>query len=225
MRFASLLTDNLNHSSIKVYLSAVCSLHIDHGLPDPLVNCCRLQRLLKGIKQVQGPASPRHLPITVGLLQAIQRCLDLSTSDHLMLWAVCCLGFFGFLQAGEFTFNSAFDPNTHMTVDDLQADSLVHPSCLKVHIKCSKTDPFHMGCDIYVGHGVASVCPITALGSYLSLRGSAPRPLFMFSDGRPLTQQQLSSSLQSILHGAGYSGSYSGHSFRHKGFLFTLSKP
>ena len=35
----------------------------------------------------------------------------------------------------------------------------------------------------------------------------------MFSDGRPLTRQQLSSSVQSILHGAGYSGSYSGHSF------------
>ena len=52
-----------------------------------------------------------------------------------------------------------------------------------------------------------------ALGSYLSLCGSAPRPLFTFSDCCPLTQQQLSSSLQSILHGAGYSGSYSGHSF------------
>ena len=36
----------------------------------------------------------------------------------------------------------------------------------------------------------------------------------MFSDGRPLTRQQLSSSVQSILHGAGYAGLYSGHSFR-----------
>ena len=70
-----------------------------------------------------------------------------------------------------------------------------------------------MGCDICVGRGMGCVCPITALGSYLSLHGSAPRPLFMFSDGHPLTQQQLSSSVQSILHGAGYSGSYSGHSF------------
>ena len=212
MCFASLLADNLNCSSIKVYLSAVHSLHIDHGLPDPLVNCLRLQRLLRGIKRVQGPASNRCLPITVDLLQAIQRCLDLSTRDHLMLWAACRLGFFVFLRAGEFTVNSVFDPNTHMTVDDLQADSLVNPSCFKVHIKCSKTDPFHVGCDIYVGRGVGSV--ITALGSYLSLRSSAPGPLFKFSDGRPLTRQQLSSSVQSILHGAGYSGSYSGHSFR-----------
>ena len=175
-------------------MSAVHSLHIDHGLPDPLVNCLRLQHLLRGIKWVQGPASPRQLPITVDLLQVIQRCLDLSTRDHLMLWTACCLGFFVFLRAGEFTVNSVFDPNTHMTVDDMQEDSLVNPFCFKVDIKCSKTDPFCVGCDICVGCSVGSVCPVTALGSYLLLRGSAPRPLFMFSDGHPLTWQQLSSS-------------------------------
>ena len=36
----------------------------------------------------------------------------------------------------------------------------------------------------------------------------------MFSDSRPLTRQQLSPTVQSIIHRAGYSGSYSGHSFR-----------
>ena len=106
-----------------------------------------------------------------------------------------------------------FNPDTHMTVSDLQADSLVNPSCFKVCIKCSKTDPFHMGCDIFLGRGLGSVCSITALGSYLSLHGSAPGPLFMFSDSRPLTRWQLSPSVQSIINGAGYSGSYSGHSF------------
>ena len=210
MRFATVLADNLNHSSIKVYLSAVRSLYIDHGFPDPLVRCLRLQRLLRGIKRVQGPVSPRRLPITIDHLRVIQRSLDLSTADHVMLWAACCLGFFGFLRAGEFTVNSAFHPSTHMTVSDLQADSLVSPTCFKVRIKCSKTDPFRAGCDIYLGRGVDSVCPIVALGNYLSRRGSTPGPLFLFSNGHPLTQQQLSSSVQAILHAAGYSG----HSFR-----------
>ena len=110
--------------------------------------------------------------------------------------------------------NSVFDPITHMTGSNLQADSLVNLLCLKVHIKCSKTDPFRVSCDIYLGHGLGSLCPITALGSYLSLCGSAPGPLFIFSDGCPLTRQQLSSSVQSILNEAMYSSSYSGHSFR-----------
>ena len=109
-----------------------------------------------------------------------------------MLWAACCLGFSGFLRAGEFTLNSAFHPSTHMTVSDLQADSLVNPTCFKVRIKCCKTDPFRAGCDIYLGRGVDSVCPIVALGNYLSQRGSTPGPLFMFSNGRPLTRQQCS---------------------------------
>ncbi|KAL9961224.1 hypothetical protein ACROYT_G030129 [Oculina patagonica] len=154
MRFATVLGDNLNHSSIKVYLSAVRSLYIVHGFPDPLVGCLRLQRLLRGIKRVQGPVTPRHLPITIDQLRVIQRSLDLSTADPVMLWAACCLGFFGFFTSWG------------------------------IH------------------------------GNYLSQRGATSGPLFRFSSGRPLTRQQLSSSVQSILHAAGYSGSYSGHSFR-----------
>lgn len=96
MRFATLLADNLNHLSIKVYLSTVRSVHIDNGFPDPLINCLQLQRLLRGIKRVQGSAAPKRLPITVDILQVIKRSLDLTTRDHIMLWAACCLGFFGF---------------------------------------------------------------------------------------------------------------------------------
>ena len=73
-----------------------------------------------------------------------------------------------------------------------------------------------MGCDIYryMGRGEGSVCPIRALGDFLALRGASEGPLFTLSDGRPLTRRQLSSTVQSILHSAGYTGSYSGHSFR-----------
>ena len=45
MHFASFLADSLHHSSIKVYLSVVWSLHIDNGLHDPLVNYLQLQWL------------------------------------------------------------------------------------------------------------------------------------------------------------------------------------
>ena len=214
MRFASFLADSLHHSSIKVYLSAVRSLHIDNGLPDPLINCLQLQRLLRGIKRVQGSSTAKCLPITIDLLKVIQRSLDLNSCDHVMLWAACCLGFFGFLRAGEFTTNSSFDPSIHLTVGDLQADSLVDPTCFRVHIKCSKTDPFRVGCDIYVSRGNSLICPVVALGNFLALRGPSPGPLFCYADGRPLTRQQLSSTVQAILYSAGYPGSYSGHSFR-----------
>lgn len=139
IRFCAMLADRLNHSSIKVYLSAVRSLHIDNGLSDPLVKCLQLQRLLRGIKRVQGSHSPTRFPITMELIRVVHRAFDVTNQDHVMLWAACCLGLFGFLRAGEFTVNSAFNPAIHMTVSDIQSDSLVNPSCFKVHIKCSKT--------------------------------------------------------------------------------------
>lgn len=214
MRFATMLADKLTHSSIKLYLSAVRSLHIDHGLADPLTNCLQLQRLLRGIKRVQGSPTPKRLPITIDVLVVIKRSLDLSSPDHIMLWAACCLGFFGFLRAGEFTSNSPFDPNVHLGVSDVQADTLQDPTCFQIHIKCSKTDPFRVGCYIYIGRGSNVVCPVVALGNFLAVRGPSPGPLFCFADGRPLTRQLLSSSVQSLLHSAGYPGHYSGHSFR-----------
>ena len=110
-----------------------------------------------------------------------------------MLWAACCLGFFGFLRAGEFTKNSSFDHSIHLAVSDVQADALVDPTCFRVHIKSSKTDPFRIGCVIYVGSGNSSICPVVVLGNFLALRGPSAGPLFCFADGRPLTLQQLSS--------------------------------
>ena len=214
MCFATLLAnDSLHHPSIKVYLSGVRSLHIDNGLPDPLVNCLQLQRLLRGIKCVQGSSPSKHLPITIDLLKVIQRSLDLNSRNHVMFWAACCIGFFGFPRAGEFTTNQPFDTSIHLAVSDVQADALMDPSCFKINIKCSKTVPFRMGCDIYLGQGNSVICPVVAIGNFLALCGPSPGKLFFYADGRPLTRQ-LSSTVQSILHSAGYPGLYSGHSFR-----------
>ena len=131
-----------------------------------------------------------------------------------MLWAASCLGFFGFLRAGEFTVNSTFDPSIHLTVQDLQVDAEVNPSSLRVCIKSSKTDPLRQGCFIYLGRGQAPLCPISAILAYLHLRGPPSGPLFIDTHGRPLTRSRLSSFIQSVLQGAVISGQFSGHSFR-----------
>ena len=70
-----------------------------------------------------------------------------------MLWAAVTLCFFGFLRSGEVTLpsDSAFDPATHLTFDDIIVDDITNPTLLKLRLKASKTDPFRKGVDIVVG--------------------------------------------------------------------------
>ena len=73
--------------------------------------------------------------MTADLLATVHKSLDFSTPDNAMLWATCCLGFFGCLRAGKFTMNGPFDPLVHLTVADLQVDSSTNPQSFRVFIK------------------------------------------------------------------------------------------
>ena len=123
-----------------------------------------------------------------------------------MFWAACCLGYFGLLRASEFTVPNlaSFPPSLHLSVQDISVDSMVTPSCTRVNIKGSKTDPFRQGCYVHIGAGHLPLCTLSALMTYLSLRGNSAGPLFLFPDGRPLSRATLL-----LLHGV--NGGYAFH--------------
>ena len=135
-------------------------MHIEQDFPDPLLNCLRLQRVIRGVKRSQGSPAAQRLPITDSLLLVIHRALDLKVFDHCAFWAACMLGYFGFLRAAEFTVPNlaSFSPAIHLSVADIAVDSLQSPTCLRVRIKASKTDPFRQGCHIHIGLGRAPLC-------------------------------------------------------------------
>ena len=213
--FATFLAGSVQHASIKVYLSAVRSLHIEEGFPDPLVNCLRLQRVIRGIKRTQGSSEAQRLPITNDILMIIFSSLDLSIPDHCMFWAACNLAYFGFLRSAEFTVPSlaSFSPSVHSSVQDISVDSSANPSCLRVRIKASKTDPFRKGCFIHIGKGCFPLCALQSVMAYLAVRGGSGGPLFLFQDGRPLSRAILTSRIRDILARAGVPGNFSSHSF------------
>jgi len=132
-----------------------------------------------------------------------------------MLWAACCLGFFGFLRAGEFTVTS-LTAGYPLSVDDVAVDSRVNPQVLLVHIRRSKTNPYGAGIRIFLGRtGDTNLCPVAAVLQYLAIRPSTPGPLFVFQTGCPLTRPLLVRHVRQALLQAGINVSkYSGHSFR-----------
>ena len=71
IRFCCHLADNLHHSSVKVYLSAIRSLQIEEGHPSLLDGCLRLQRVLRAIKRHPGSNRRQRQRITIELMHII----------------------------------------------------------------------------------------------------------------------------------------------------------
>ena len=205
----------IQHSSIKVYSSEVRALHIEQGFPDPLMNCLRLQQVVRGIKRCQGSSSSNRLPITNDLMIVIWRSLDLRLPDHCMFWAACSLGYFGFLHSSEFTipYLSSFSSSLHLGIQDIVVDSSSAPSCMPIKIKGSKTDLFRKGCLIHIGVGRHPLCAVHALMPHLSHRGGAPGPLFLLQNGQPFSHTILTDWLRQIMVSAKVPGNFSSHSF------------
>ncbi len=123
---------------------------------------------------------------------------QLPPPDSHMTWAACCLGFFGFLCAGEFTVTSVaeFDQGEHLSIANVAVDSHSIPTLLSVRIKQSKTDPFRRGVDIYIGKASPPRCPVSAMVGYLAVQGPRPGPLFLYGNGSSLSRQRLVVSVQ-----------------------------
>ena len=143
---AFLMKSSLTYTSIHL----VRFLQISAHLPDPsLSSHPRLNYVLKGIRHCRPLHSrPRRLPITISILKTLYGVWSASPSDYTraMLWAACCLGFFGFLRSGEFTCASTQHwPSLVLSLGDMAVNSHTNPQYLIVHLRQSKTDPFCTG--------------------------------------------------------------------------------
>ena len=127
--------------------------------------------------------------------------------DNIMLWSAFLLCFFGFLRSGEITIPdaSSYDPTVHLNFQDISIDNPNDPQIICVKIKASKTDPFRQGVNVHIGRTNNAVCPVTALLSYLIIRGPAPGLLFHFRDNSPLTKSRFTTKFRNLLSQAGIS--------------------
>ena len=218
-RFAATLSKSVSWKTIRTYLSSLRFFQIQAGFPDPsLSSFLRLTYVMKGIRKL----TPKHqskqrLPITMPILLALHKVWSNPpvSYDHVMLWGAYCVGFFGFLRAGEFTCATSDITDPPLCSGDVSVDSRADPQLVTLHLRQSKTDPFGVGCFIYLGRTNTNPCPVAAVLNYLSVRPSTLGPLFVFDNGSPLTRAGLVDHLRESLRQAGIDSSqYSGHSFR-----------
>ena len=172
------------HPLLNVVCQPLDSFTLQGDVGDPGIgNMSKLEQVLKGIKSAQtkggDPIQPR-LPITPALLLAMKGVWEHESvsQDKAILWAAASLCFFGFLRSREVCIpgEKAFVKGAHLTMQDIHVDNLANPQSVQVRIKASKTDPFHQGVLVYVGHTNQPLCPVSALLVYMVRRATGQVP-------------------------------------------------
>ena len=216
--FAAFLAhQGLKSQSISVYLSSLRHLQVSSGFSPPRrCDWPRLQYVLKGIARCQPQAPLRRLPVTAAIMVKLQNTIPQvvqSPHEASLMWAACCLGYFGFMRSGEFTSDSSTAPA--VCVSDVAVDSHNHPSLLRVKLRRAKTDPIGKGVEIFMSRTGTVLCPVAAILHYMAVRPKGEGPLLIHADGSPLTRAQFVFQVKKALQTAAIdSASYSGHSFR-----------
>ena len=107
LRFvAHLANQGVTYASLRVYLSGLRFVQIASGYPDPQLDASPLLHyVLRRVHRSQTSPTNHRLPVTPEVLQKLHTCWsqpgDYSLEDRTVLWAACCLVFFGFLRLGE----------------------------------------------------------------------------------------------------------------------------
>jgi hypothetical protein len=208
----------LKASSIRMYMSAIRSLHVEHGYGNPTEQALRVKLAIRAI-EIDQPRPIQKLTITLLILQRIYPVISLDSYDEFMIWSAMCLDHFACLLTGEFTLKSFNDKQspllrTHVTFHHSQGDKLY----MNVHLERSKTDYKNTGIDIVVGCTHCSMCPHCFMIQYCESRDrihSNKGSLFLFHNSNTLTRELFIKFTRTCLARIGIDTSnFSGHSYR-----------
>ena len=213
-----LFEEGLSASTIRVYLSAVRSLHVFAGEQYP-TTLLRVKLALKGAVR-NTPQPVRKLPITISILRKMLPLVK-RRFDKVLMTAVFTLAFFGCLRLSEFCVsdNDKFDSKINLCLMDVTLD--VKAKLLTLFLRRSKTDTENAGVYVYIGcSGDVLCCAFCAMRTYLVSRStmvpdSDDSPLFLVPGGGVLTKSYSVSVIRLLLSMSGCDPAlYSGHSFR-----------
>ncbi|KNZ80852.1 Integrase/recombinase xerD like protein, partial [Termitomyces sp. J132] len=208
--------------TIKAYLSAMRSLHVDGGLPFTSVESPLVQRLVRGIKRYHGerdrkPVQPITLPILTTLLAQLKPG---TIPGDTTTYAACCLAYSGLLRSGELTVGKGgkYSASLNLSRRSVQfLPTFADATHVRLTLPASKTDPFRKGVTITVAAAPGQLtCPVAALKAlFIETPRPDDAPLFEQLDGQALSYSHFVKSIRNALSLAGLNPEiYAGHSFR-----------
>ena len=216
--WASHLGDkHLPVTTIKSYLVGLRSAHVDMGYDDlDVFHHPVLKRVLNGIRRLRGEANTQERqPITRDILLHMLTLFDQSTLYGATMHSAFCLAFAGFLRIGEFTWNTS-DVDENFSSFFLTRRSVsFYDDYLQLTLPTSKTDPFRKGVTLTISASNDAACPLRSLRHLYTCFPAKPSdPLFIPGQGQAMTRRLVTDTLRQTLKNLGYTGHYSGHSFR-----------
>jgi len=100
------LAKSLKSATIKGYVNALRSHHIENGLTVAAFTDARIDLIIRGGKRIYGEGERRNRqPLTDDILLRILPRIP-NNHDGVNIRAALCIGFAGFLRSGEFTWDS-----------------------------------------------------------------------------------------------------------------------
>ena len=172
--------------TVESYLSSVRSYCVDRNWDTSIFHNDHIRRLLKGAKSLYRSTKRDRPPITLDHLHALTSSPCYTATDS-NLRAAYLTAFFGFLRAGEFTWDQRqyADPRifqaTKATRGDIQfAPNFESLTLTLKSLKSSKTDVEHTGVRIVIAASKdPTFCPVWAMRVLFQMDPQPPNaPLF-----------------------------------------------
>ena len=214
---AFLAEKNYAGSTVTTYISALSFPHRLAGWPDP-TKSEMVKLALRGYSKLY-PSQDPTLPITLPILERIITACDdvLSVSyQRKLIKAMYAFAFFAALRVGVITGGTGQHAKNVITIDQFffLRDELNNIVAVKLVLKYYKhsdpTKPVEL--IMYREH---PICPVSLMLDYVTLRGSAPGPLFCWADGAVISRSYFTRSLKDVLQYFNLDEDrYKTHSFR-----------
>ena len=210
-------------ATVEAYISSIATIHKLNLLDDTACRNFICKTILRGAENMEvykNTKSRLRLVMTLDTLKILGHEIAKTNWDPVnkqVLWAACCMAFFGSCRIGEILSPvvNNYDPKTTLLWGDLKN---VNEGWI-IHIKSPKSrmeGGEYLDIFPFKGH---QCCPVKAIHQLKNMSPhstSTKNPVFMFKNGSLLTKNTFNEKIRELIKGTlgTFGKNFSGHSFR-----------